>query len=68
MNSFNIDKMHMLLNQNKSCVKPCKNIALNKTLFSNMCTFYPIVLKRQIITDLAANLCLAYNLLFEVGF
>jgi len=28
MNSFSFDKMHMLYNQNNSCVKSCKNIAL----------------------------------------
>ena len=66
MNTFYFDKMHMLYNQNKSCVKSCqkhcflrkqtlfssqKTIVAQKTpLFSNMCTFYPIVLKRQNIT------------------
>jgi len=48
MNSFYFDKMHMLYNQNKSCVKSCQkhcflknnNIVFKKIpLFSNMCTF-----------------------------
>ena len=57
----------MLYNQNESCVKSCKNIALNTSLFSEKKThcfsqkpivfqhdcalFYPIVLKQKIITD-----------------
>ena len=65
MNSFYFDKMHMLYNQNKSCVKSCKkHCFFKKTLFfqkthcftqKNHCfptcaLFYPIVLKRKIIT------------------
>jgi len=60
--------MHMLFNQNKSCVKSCQkhcflknnNIVFQKTpLFSKKnhsfptcALFYPIVLKRKIITGL----------------
>ena len=68
MNSFYFDKMHMLYNQNKSCVKSCKKTLLflkTTTLFSKKnpllspkthcfptcALFYPIVLKRKIITD-----------------
>jgi len=55
MNSFYFDKMHMLFNKNKSCVKSCQKIAFLKKnivfpkkpivfakhpLFSNMCTFF----------------------------
>jgi len=47
MNSFYFDKMHMLYNQNKSCVKSCQKhcvlknpiVFQKKPLFSNMCTF-----------------------------
>jgi len=48
MNSLYFDKMHMLYNQNKSCVKSCQNTLLKTNthcfpkknpLFSNMCTF-----------------------------
>ena len=40
-----------LLLKNNNIVFPKKNIVFPKNpLFSNMCTFYPIVLKRKIIT------------------
>ena len=66
MNSFYFDEMHMLYNQNKSYVKSCKkNIAFKKNIvfpkkplfyqkthcFPTCALFYPIVLKRKIITD-----------------
>jgi len=67
MNSFYFDKMHMLYNQNKSCVKSCqktlfclkkqhcfpkKHTVSHKThCFPTCALFYPIVLKRKIITD-----------------
>jgi len=66
MNSFYFDKMHMLYNQNESCVKSCQKTLLlknnnivfpQKTLFfpkthcfPTCALFYPIVLKRKIIT------------------
>ena len=56
MNSFYFDKMHMLYNQNKSCVKSCQNIDIflkKNIVFQNKhCfpLFNPIVLKRNIIT------------------
>jgi len=34
MNSFYFDKMHMLCNQNKSCVKSCQKHCLKNALFS----------------------------------
>ena len=47
----------MLYNQNKSCVKSCKKIALKKHIvfkkkhcFPTSALFYPIVLKQKIIT------------------
>ena len=59
MKSFYFDKMHMLYNKNKSCVKSCQKTLLKKhPLFSKKthcfptcALFYPIVLKRKIITD-----------------
>ena len=59
MNSFYFDKMHMLYNQNKSCVMSCQKHCLKNPLFSKkkrivfkyVHFFYPIVLKRKIITD-----------------
>jgi len=57
MNSFYFDKMLMLYNKNKSYVKSCKNAFKNPLFFKkNHCfptcaLFYPIVLKRKIITD-----------------
>jgi len=56
---FILIKMHMLYNQNKSCVKLCKNIAFFKKkplffqkthCFQTCALFYPIFLKRKIIT------------------
>ena len=49
----------MLYNQNKSCVKSCQNHCFKNPLFSKKthcfptcALFYPIVLKRKIITAL----------------
>jgi len=59
MNSVYSDKMHMLYNHNKSCLKSCKKTLLffKNPLFSKKshcfptcALFYPIVLKRKIIT------------------
>ena len=54
MNSFYFDKMHMLYNKNKSCVKSCQKhwFFFKKThCFPTCALFYPIVLKQKIITD-----------------
>jgi len=57
MNSFYFDKMHMLYNQNKSYVKSCQKYCFKNPLFlkkthcfPTCALFYPIVLKRKIIT------------------
>ena len=52
MNNVYFDKMHMLYNQNKSCVKSCQKTLLKKKphCFPTCALFYPIVLKRKIIT------------------
>jgi len=59
MKSFYFDKRHMLYNQNKSYVKSCQKFCFKNPLFSkeNHCfptcaLFYPIDLKRKIITGL----------------
>ena len=62
----------MLYNKNKSCVKSCqKNIAFKKPLFSKKthcfqtcALFYPIVLKRKIITD--PNPVYTYTLVLDI--
>jgi len=59
MNNVYFDKMHMLYNKNKSCVKSCqktllfkKPIVFQKThCFPTCALFYPIVLKRKIVTE-----------------
>jgi len=70
MNIFYFDKMHMLYNQNKSCVKSCQKYCFKNPLFTKKthcfptcALFYPIVLKRKIITD---NIILSMSFLFSV--
>jgi len=81
MNSFYFDKMHMLYNQNKSCVKSCKNIALKNKhcfpkkpivlpknpLFSNMCTFFiPLFWNEKLSLALYLNLLTKFLVWFEI--
>jgi len=73
MNSFYFDKMHMIYNQNKSCVKSSKKTLLffkkallfffksivfqKKHCFLTCALFYPIVLKQKIITSSITLTC-----------
>jgi len=71
MNSFYFDKMHMIYNQNKSCVKSCKNIIFFKQqhcfpkkpivlkkkpiVFQHVHFFIPLFWNEKIITDVSNN-------------